>query len=274
MAVDPAQFSDSLRRQDDGTWTAPDDVAVSYPSGGHQSCFELEPTSFWFNHRNRCIVDLVRNNPPPGPVFDIGGGNGYVTAALVAAGFDAALVEPGAEGVHNAAERGVAVRIQAEAQNAGFRASSLPAVGLFDVLEHVEDDAGMVRWISERLVEDGMLYLTVPAYGWLWSSEDEHAGHYRRYTRGQISGLLAATGFARSFASYFFRPLVPPIFLLRTVPTRIGLRTAGGGDRAASEHAPPGGRVLAALLGREARQMARGRPVPFGSSLLVAARKR
>lgn len=274
MTVDPSAFSSTLVQRKDGVWVSENAVAVSYPSGGHQSCFELEPTSFWFNHRNRCIVDLVNRIPPEGPIFDIGGGNGFVTAALEAAGFDAALVEPGPQGVANAGERGVGTRILAEAQAARFTPGSIPAVGMFDVLEHIEDDAGMLRWLHQSLSPGGMLYLTVPAHSWLWSNEDVHAGHFRRYTLTGLSGLLAATGFRREFASYFFTPLVLPILVLRALPARRGIRRSTSGERAAGEHSPPGGRVLGVMLGREARHLAGGRPRRTGSSLIVAARKR
>ena len=41
----------------------------------------------------------MRRFPPPGTVFDVGGGNGFVTLAIQNAGMDAVLVEPGPEGV-------------------------------------------------------------------------------------------------------------------------------------------------------------------------------
>jgi hypothetical protein len=48
-------------------------------------CF-ITCRSFWFLHRNRCIVSLVRRFAPDGRFLDIGGGNGYVARGLVAAG--------------------------------------------------------------------------------------------------------------------------------------------------------------------------------------------
>jgi len=274
MPIDVKHYSDSLRQDDTGAWISDASSDVSYPSSGHQSCFELEPQSFWFNHRNRCIVDLVTNHPPDGPIFDIGGGNGFVTAALAGAGFPTALVEPGSVGVANARARGVTTTIHTEAQAAGFRPASLPAIGMFDVLEHVEDDIGMLRWINTSLTPEGRLYLTVPAFDWLWSNEDDHAGHYRRYTKALLSERLAGTGFATEFVSYFFAPLVAPILLVRTLPTRLGMRTDTTGDHAATEHTPPAAGLIGSLLDREARRLAGGNSLPFGSSLLVAARKR
>ena len=55
--------------------------AVSYPEEGNEACFQIEDQSFLFRHRNDCIRELVRKFPPngKGPIFDVGGGNGFLT---------------------------------------------------------------------------------------------------------------------------------------------------------------------------------------------------
>src|SRR5690606_19199276 len=45
---------------------------------------------------------------------------------------------------------------------------SFDAVFSFDVIEHVEDDAGAVRALGALLVSGGALVATVPAYQWMW----------------------------------------------------------------------------------------------------------
>jgi hypothetical protein len=60
---------------ENGIWTALGNEKVSYPEEGNDACFEVEDQSFWFRHRNACIVEMVRNFPPEGrgPIFDVGG---------------------------------------------------------------------------------------------------------------------------------------------------------------------------------------------------------
>ena len=45
---------------------------ISYPEEGNEGCFEVEDQSFWFQHRNDCIRELVRSFPPrgKGPVLN------------------------------------------------------------------------------------------------------------------------------------------------------------------------------------------------------------
>src|SRR5579863_2596381 len=91
-----------LERGEQGIWFSPNSSEVSYPSEGNESCFELEDDSFWFQHRNRCIRAIVGGFPPAGPLFDVGGGNGFVSLGLQRAGWQCVVVEPGRSGALNA----------------------------------------------------------------------------------------------------------------------------------------------------------------------------
>ena len=68
-----------LRRVKDGFWRYENDVDVSFPPAGHSILSEIEPNSYWFKHRNNVIASVVRQYAPDGPIFDIGGGNGFVS---------------------------------------------------------------------------------------------------------------------------------------------------------------------------------------------------
>lgn len=266
------EYADGLVRGEDGVWRAHGGEAVSYPEEGHKFLAGVEESSFWFAHRNLAIQQLVRRNPPDGPIFDVGGGNGFVSRGLVDAGFDVVLVEPGPDGVANALRRQVPTVVQATAQAAGFRPGSLPAVGMFDVLEHIEDDRGTLRWLTTALRPGGRLYLTVPAFGWLWSGEDVSAGHHRRYSRSSLVARLREAGLQVDQASYLFAPLVPPLFLLRTLPSVLGVRRRPKGLQK-TEHSGGGlAGALAPLLSWERGRLARGAPIPWGTSVIAAAR--
>ena len=127
-------------------------------------------------------------------------------------------------GAQEAARRGVSTVACATFDTAGFKDQSLPSAGIFDVLEHVEDDVGFLKNIHRKLVPGGRLFITVPAYNYLWSEADEYAGHYRRYSCTDIESLLRASGYDVLFSSYFFSLLLAPIFLLRSIPFKLGRR--------------------------------------------------
>src|SRR5947209_2907358 len=255
MKVDLAQIGRNLEFvENTGIWKSRSTSLVSYPDHGNDDYFSIEEQSFWFRHRNDCILSVLKSFPPNGTFFDVGGGNGHVSRALQQSGRDVVLVEPGPAGARNARRRGIGRVVQSSLADADFSPCSLPAVGLFDVLEHVRDDANFLRALHSLLVDDGRLYITVPAYHWLWSHEDTYAEHWRRYTASGLSTLLLRSGFHVEFLTYFFGFLVAPIFLFRALPYRFGLRPRADKQTAIrSDHLPHpfAKRILEFLMTRE-----------------------
>lgn len=260
--------------------------SLPYPEIGNASCFEIEADSFWFSHRNACILTAVQQFPFAGYLFDIGGGNGFVAQHLSRNQIPTIVVEPGVVGVQNAVSRGCIV-VHATLEDAGFHQASLPAVGLFDVVEHIQQPRQFLRLVTDMLTPGGYLFLTVPAYHFLWSHEDDFAGHHWRYTRGQIQSLVEGgdssnDGLEILFSTYFFALLPLPIFLLRTIPGRIlkmemkseyATETEGSPRRSGSSHRP-GLRFVESLFKWERTWIQKRLRIPFGASCLVVARKR
>jgi len=271
--LDLAVMAPGLELRDPGIWFARSQGAISYPAYGNAACLAVEDRSFWFRHRNRCIVSLVRRFSPGGVFLDIGGGNGFVAKGLTEAGVTCVLVEPGIDGALAAHARGIDPVICARLEDSDLPPESSDAAGMFDVLEHIEDETTALRRVRALLRPGGRLFLTVPAYPFLFSTDDVMAGHYRRYTTASLSRALLASGFHIEFASYMFAPLPPPIFLLRTAPTLLGLRRDAGDRRNEAEHNPSGlaARVIDRLLAWEFRRLDAGRSVWFGTSCICVA---
>jgi len=249
---------------------------ISYPEHGNAACAQVEDSSFWFRHRNRVILDQLERFPPGGPLWDIGGGNGFVSMAMQNAGHDVVLVEPGESGCRSASARGVRRVLCGTLEEQTPRPGSIAAAGLFDVLEHIQDDLGFLENLANALRPDGRVFLTVPAFNTLWSAEDDHAGHFRRYTVRTLSKVLDEAGFAVEFASPFFWPLTLPLFALRTIPSKLGLRTRVKVDTTAKEHTAPAGlfgNMFARMLDRERSWLKQGKRLNFGTSLIVVARR-
>jgi len=275
--ADIQSVSTGLKLGKDGIWSSTDIENISYPSDGNEAFFAIEDHSFWFRHRNNCIVSVVNAYPPKNneTIFDIGGGNGFVSFALANAGFDVALVEPGASGTAKAKNRGIKNIICATTNTAKFKPHSLPAVGLFDVIEHIENDLAFLQAIKNLIVQGGYLYATVPSYSFLWSEEDVSAGHFRRYTVASISRVLKSAGFQIELCSYIFRFLPPLVFLLRTLPYRIGFSTGKKNKNISRDHAAKGGvmgKILDSLLEPEIENLNKKNPMMFGSSCLIVAK--
>lgn len=278
--IDLTMISRNLEQGAEGVWCCRSVSPISYPEWGNEACFQLEDSSFWFRHRNACILEAVRQFAPAGPLFDIGGGNGFVAKSLQDAGLEVVLVEPGAAGAANAHRRGIQYVVRATLGDAGFLPDSLPAISLFDVVEHMEDDRKFLEVIRFHLSPNGRVYLTVPAYQALWSQEDTVAGHHRRYSSEAFRTLLGQAGFTVEFLTGFFQFLPPAIFALRVVPYRLGLAGSEESERSANrmrrQHEIKSGWISKALHWIERRETMRirdRRPIGFGASWLAVARK-
>lgn len=189
-------------------------------------------------------------------------------------GRDAILIEPGEEGCAAAMQRALAPIARGTTHSLGIRPESLPSVGLFDVVEHVKADAEFLEHIFDLLQPGGRLYLTVPAYGFLWSANDKSAGHFRRYSKRKIGNLVESAGFGVLASTYLFRSLVAPLFLLRAAPYWIGFRESWANST--DTHRLPGGIVgewLTRSFSRELRLIEQGSPVRWGTSVLLVAGK-
>lgn len=92
------------------------------------------------------------------------------------------------------------------------RAETYPVNQFFDtvvclnVVEHVEDDVGVLRNIRDVLTEEGSAIILVPSGPGLYGTLDEVLGHYRRYTSRQLETLAKQAGFRVVEILKFNRP--------------------------------------------------------------------
>jgi|TARA_B100001964_G_scaffold38540_1_gene41904 SAM-dependent methyltransferase len=273
--VNIKNLSKNLHLSSDGIWVSPNCNDISFPEDFRQYKFEIEDHSFWFKHRNQCICHVINQFCSSNVFFDIGGGNGYVALAIQQMGLETVLIEPGIEGVYNARKRGVRYIVNSTLSDAGFIKKSMPAIGLFDVLEHVKDDVAVLKQIHHCLTEDGKLFLTVPAHNVLWSAVDEVSGHYRRYNRSQLQDLFNKTGFQIISFTYFFSFLIFPVFFLRTLPSKIKIRKPENKDVTRREDTTSPGfeKLLKISMNWEISRISRSLIIPFGTSCLCVAAK-
>jgi len=100
-----------------------------------------------------------------------------------------------------------------DAERAALRARSVDAIVCLDVLEHLDDDAGLVRCFYDILPPGGSLFVKVPACPWLFGSLDEESDHRRRYSKRSLLALVRAAGFEVEAARYMNVVGVLPYFV-------------------------------------------------------------
>lgn len=224
-------------------------------------------SSWWYETRNQVIWNQVCRYPIDGALWDIGSGLGEVSSYLTSAGVECVAVEPNLLGARTSSEKGV-LSIQGDLHSLELPDSSIGAVGLFDVLEHLDSADDVLSEIHRVLKMDGNLFLTVPAITWLWSASDESAGHQLRYTRRKIREQLRECGFDVRSAQYFFSSLVLPVLVLRAIPFRLGFRPLVDDAKLVQKKAGWVSRLITKL------EVVLCGKIPIGTSLVVVATKK
>ncbi|MCG9879102.1 MAG: class I SAM-dependent methyltransferase, partial [Bacteroidia bacterium] len=226
---------------------------------------------------NNCILTAVKKFNPGKTFFDIGGGNGFVAKHLENNGVTTVLIEPGLTGCRNAKNRGLNHVVCSTLEEAEFKKETLPSVGLFDVVEHIENDLAFLQLIHEYMQTKGKVFITVPAFQFLWSNEDVDAGHYRRYSIAQLSKTLEQAGFKVVYSSYIFSILPIAVFLFRSLPSKLGFnKNSNDVSKHKNEHQEKPGlinSILQKIWQYEVNSIAAAKKIGIGGSCFIVAEK-
>jgi SAM-dependent methyltransferase len=203
-------------------------------------------------------------------MLDVGCGTGANAIAFErlapTVGIDSSM-----DALHFCRKRGLQRVTLTPLEDLPFGSGSFDIVTALDVLEHSDDDLRCLREIHCVLKPRGLVLITVPAYGFLWSEHDEALKHRRRYTAHELRNKLTVTGFEVVRTSYFISTLFVPILALRIWQ---GLRKDSTHPRTSIQVLPNWlNSALVALLSLERRLFHRIN-IPFGVSIVALARPR
>jgi SAM-dependent methyltransferase len=230
----------------------------------------MEDGHFWFEERNNLISWAMKKYLPHCRSFlEVGCGTGFVLKRIAEDFPKASMtaVEYYEAALPFARRRCPRAAIgQADITDLPFD-GEFDVVGCFDVLEHITDDVEALRNLEKALEPGGLLLVSVPQHMWLWSEQDEHACHQRRYTRRELTAKAASVGLHTIFAtSYVSLPV--PLMLLRKIRYRKRAR-AEGPSLAELQVSPLINRGMKAVLGLERGLVDFGISWPVGGSLLM-----
>jgi SAM-dependent methyltransferase len=174
----------------DGSDVSYDGSDVSYPEDGLDVLGLDGGHGFWFDHRFEAVLDLLKQERVTS-LWDIGAGAGSMVGRLSQAGIDVVAVEPLRAGAEASARLGV-TSFCGTLQDLQLPDACLPAIGMFDVLEHLEHPEELLKEAHRVLQPAGILVVTVPALKWLWGDEDDVTGHFRRYKKASLDETVCA----------------------------------------------------------------------------------
>lgn len=209
---------------------------------------DAERAHWWFRARRRILSRLARRilGNARATVVEVGCGTGGTIAAL-AAHYTCIGIDPSAEAIRLARERHPRLELIAGDAPEGLppRARHADLFILADVLEHVDDDRGLLAAILDAAAPGAHLLITVPADPSLWSQHDVTLGHRRRYELTTLAALWVGLPVTARLLGAFNARLYP---LVRAARTLGRLRGRPIGARGTDIAVPP--RPLNALLER------------------------
>ncbi len=112
----------------------------------------------------------------------------------------------------------------------------------FEVIEHIDHDADALAQWAQRVAPGGLLILSTPAGPDRMGAADEIAGHFRRYSAGQLAAMAREVGLVDVQVVHVGYPVG---YALEAVRNTVAARRLARADRARA-HADAGGVVAAA----------------------------
>ena len=230
----------------------------------------VEDKHFWFVARRRLIGKVLDHMKlaSHSDILEIGCGSGGNLDLLARYGnLYAVELDRGARALAN---RRNIVKVEEGSlpDNVPFADRHFDIIAMLDVLEHIADDVAALRTVHERLKDNGIILLTVPAYQFLWSHHDVVSHHRRRYVRGELERLIANVGFTVVYSTYFNTILFPIVATVRF------LKNIFMKDEKSDVQMPP--KVVNALLTRIFAAECLVVPkisLPYGVSVLIVGCK-
>ena len=133
------------------------------------------------------------------------------------------------------------------------------------------DDQAAFDWIYERLNPGGVLFLTVPAYRWMFSGHDKALNHFRRYSLSEIRNLNHQK--MTLISATYFNCLLFPLALLSRLIGMLKGRRDGEARKQSSQLPKAIDRLFYSILCMEAKLINASIAFPWGLSVVVAFKK-
>ena len=147
---------------------------------------KLIANHWWFRARTKIICEVIKSNliickKKDINILDIGCGTGQISKKLKKFG-TVFCVEPNRQYYRECKKNNSDIVIWNEyfpdKNSLKYR---YDIICMFDFLEHTLTPEIILKEVHRRLTANGLVFITVPAYQWMWSSIDLMSNHFKIY---------------------------------------------------------------------------------------------
>ena len=169
----------------------------------------------WYYASKAAATTRMLGNTPVTRILDVGAGSGFFSHHLLrhSAAREAWCVDISYDQDSDATTAGKPVHYRR-----GIDSVDADLVLLMDVLEHVDDDVGLLKAYVDKVPSGSRFLMTVPAFQFLWSGHDDFLEHKRRYTLAQLETVARDAGLNVKQGAYYFGLVFPIAATLRLLP--------------------------------------------------------
>ncbi|WP_089728830.1 class I SAM-dependent methyltransferase [Candidatus Thiosymbion oneisti] len=214
-----------------------------------------ELTDHWYYRSKAAAMMKLLPAPAPAVILDVGAGSGYFSRYLLrrTTATVAWCIDTGYDSDADTEEAGKAIHYRRSLEDVAedterrplppspqslsrpgegllrhppLERVSVDLVLLMDVLEHVDDDVGLLTDCVRKVPGGARFLVSVPAFRFLWSGHDEFLGHQRRYTLDELQAVVRRAGLRVRQGAYYFGLVFPLAAAIRLADN--WLRRPGG----------------------------------------------
>jgi 2-polyprenyl-3-methyl-5-hydroxy-6-metoxy-1,4-benzoquinol methylase len=166
----------------------------------------------WYYRAKLSALRHITRDLNSASLLDVGAGLGFFSSALLGdTGLaEATCVDPGYPADRDETAAGKPLRFRRHIDR-----TDADLVLMMDVIEHVQDDVGLVAEYVAKVRPGTQFVVTVPAFMWLWSGHDVFLEHCRRYTLSGVERTLRTAGLRIERGCYFYGALLPLVTATR-----------------------------------------------------------
>ena len=179
--------------------------------------YRLEREHWWFKARVKILASVLKKHIPlnkPIKILNVGVATGATSQMLQQFG-EVTSIEFDQDCCTFMNEVSNLNIQQGSITSLNFADNQFDLVCAFDVIEHVEDDIKAASELERVCLPNGFIYVTTPAYQFLWSEHDVVNHHFKRYTLTTFRSLFTGRSIKNIKKTYFNSFLFLPIAVIR-----------------------------------------------------------
>ena len=249
----------------------------------YRDYYTLERNHWWFRARKNILEAQVQRlfpNRTNLKILNAGCATGYSSEWLMQFG-EVSSLEYDAECFAFTRDVVKIPIVQGSITELPFEDNQFDLIVAFDVVEHVENDVLAVQEMQRVAKPGGIIFISVPAFNFLWSNHDEVNHHFRRYKIATLSNTFRKSTLKHLYTSYFNTFLFIPITAYRLIGNLIQKIKHGGNQKIYNENSNDltvgkdnlASKIFFRIFNAENILLRKGFNFPFGISIMAAYKK-